>query len=69
MSSDEEAADDRERRLRGKGEGALELDFPRGRVVRLGVMGALFGFPGLGLWLALLLPALFARSLSDRVQT
>lgn len=56
-------------RARGKGEGALELDFPRGRIVKLGVLGALLGFPGLGLWVALLLPALFARSLSDAAST
>ncbi|UJR86289.1 hypothetical protein [Sandaracinus amylolyticus] len=62
-------SDDDISETRGKGEGELSLGFPRGRLVRLGVLGALVGFPGLGLWVALLAPALLAHSLSEGALT
>lgn len=51
------------------GTGAIELDFPRGRALRLAIAGALLGFPGLGLWSAFLVPTLLARSLSEGAET
>ncbi|AKF10299.1 hypothetical protein [Sandaracinus amylolyticus] len=62
-------SDDDISETRGKGEGELSLDFPRGRIVRLGALGALLGFPGLGLWVALIPAALLASSLSDGALT
>jgi hypothetical protein len=49
-----DAADRAEAPRRRRGEGTLELDFPRGRATRLALAGALIGYPGFGVWVALL---------------